>query len=133
MEIQSSLWSEQSISWRGTDRRTIQPKPYQTTPRTPRHQQSLNFMTTSTRIVKTADVLHGKPRIEGTRIGVLQIGTRIRDQDFSVDDVAAQFDLDAAQVEAALEYFDEHSELMETLRTQHEACLSSIEDESRAK
>lgn len=90
-------------------------------------------MTTTSRIVKTPDVLHGKPRIEGTRIGVLQIGTQIRQQDLSVDDVAAQFDLDTAQVEAALEYSDEHPELMETLRAQHKAALASIEDGSRVK
>jgi uncharacterized protein (DUF433 family) len=89
-------------------------------------------MSTTTRIVKTPDVLHGKPRIEGTRIGVLQIGTQIRQQDLSIKDVAAQFDLDTAQVEAALEYYDEHPELMETLRAQHKAGLASIEDESRA-
>jgi len=89
-------------------------------------------MDTTTRIVKTPDVLHGKPRIEGTRIGVLQIGTQLRDQDYTVDAVSSQFNLDTAQVEAALEYYDEHPELMETLRAQHKAGLASIEDESRA-
>lgn len=84
-------------------------------------------MSTTTRIVKTPEVLHGKPRIEGTRIGVLQIGTRVRQQDSSVDEVAAEFDLDTEQVEAALEYYDEHPELMETLRAQQEAGLASID------
>lgn len=90
-------------------------------------------MSTTTRIVKTADVLHGKPRIEGTRIGVLQIGHRIRRDGLTVAQVARQFDLDPAQVEAALAYYDEHTELMETLRTQLEAGLASIEAESRAR
>lgn len=46
--------------------------------------------------------------------------------------MAAQFNLDNAQVEAALVYYDEHPELMETLRAQHKAGLASMEVESKA-
>lgn len=35
-------------------------------------------------IVETPDVLHEKPRIEGTRIGVLMVGECIRDGEQSV-------------------------------------------------
>ena len=36
-------------------------------------------MGTTVEIVKTPDVLHGKPRIEGTRIGVFLIGECVRE------------------------------------------------------
>lgn len=88
-------------------------------------------MGTTVRIVKTPDVLHGKSRIEGTRVGVFQIGTLVREREWSVEDAAAQFDLDVSQIRAAVEYYDEHPELMETLRAQEEARQLSIREQSR--
>jgi len=88
-------------------------------------------MSTTVRIVKTADVLHGKPRIEGTRVGVFQIGESVRRGGWAVDEAATQFDLETAQVRAALDYYDDHPELMDTLRTQKRARRASIAAESR--
>jgi len=88
-------------------------------------------MSTTVRIVKTPDVLHGKPRIEGTRVGVFQIGTLVREREWSVEDATGQFDLDVSQIQAAVEYYDEHPELMETLRAQEEARQQSIREQSR--
>jgi uncharacterized protein (DUF433 family) len=89
-------------------------------------------VSTAVRIVKTPDVLHGKPRIEGTRVGVFQIGELVREEAWSLDRIVEQFDLDRAQAEAAVEYYDAHPELMETLRAQAEAGRRSIRDASRA-
>lgn len=88
-------------------------------------------MSTTVRIVKTPDVLHGKPRIERTRVGVFQIGTLVREREWSVEDATGQFDLDVSQIQAAVEYYDEHPELMETLRAQEEARQQSIQEQSR--
>lgn len=88
-------------------------------------------MSTTVRIVKTPDVLHGKPRIKGTRVGVFQIGTLVREREWSVEDATGQFDLDVSQIQAAVEYYDEHPELMETLRAQEEARQQSIREQSR--
>lgn len=88
-------------------------------------------MSTAVKIVKTPDILHGKPRIEGTRIGVFQIGELVRRNEWNVADVTREFDLDRTQVEAAVEYYDEHPELVETLRAQHEAGRRSIRERSR--
>ncbi|MFC6976010.1 DUF433 domain-containing protein [Halomicroarcula sp. GCM10025709] len=90
-------------------------------------------MSSTVQIVKTPDVLHGKPRLEGTRIGVLQVGELVREVGWSIDETADQMDLDIAQVEAATEYYDDHPELMETLRAQKEARKQSIADQSRAE
>ncbi|QIO25130.1 DUF433 domain-containing protein [Haloarcula sp. JP-L23] len=90
-------------------------------------------MSSTVRIVKTPDVLHGKPRLEGTRVGVLQIGELVREAGWSFEKVADQLDLDIAQVEAATEYYDDHPELMETLRAQKEARQQSVDALSRAE
>jgi len=89
-------------------------------------------MSSTVQIVKTPDVLHGEPRLEGTRVGVLQVGELVREQGWELDDVADQLDLDIAQVRAATEYYDEHPELMETLRAQKEARQQSVAAQSRA-
>lgn len=80
-------------------------------------------MSTTVRIVKTPDVLHGKPRVEGTRIGVFQVGELVRSAGWSRDEVAAEFDLDRPQIDAAVTYYPE---LMETLRVQHEATRRAL-------
>lgn len=89
-------------------------------------------MSTTVRIVKTSDVLHGKPRLEGTRVGVFQLGELVRRREWSLEETAEQFDLDAEQVRAAVDYYDEHPELMETLRQQKQARKQAIASESRA-
>lgn len=90
-------------------------------------------MSTTVRIVTTPDVLHGKSRIEGTRMGIFQVGELVGQQAWTVADVAAQFELDSEQVEAALEYYDEHPEGVETLRAQREASRERLEDLIRAE
>ena len=90
-------------------------------------------MSTTVRIVKTPDVLHGKPRVEGTRICVFQIGELVRRQGWTRDDVTQEFDLDAEQAQAAPDYYDEHPELVETLRAQHEARTRAIDRRSRSE
>ena len=87
-------------------------------------------MSTTVRIVKTPDVLHGRPRIKGTRVGVFQIGTLLREREWSVDDAATQFDIDVSQARVAVEYYDNHPELMETLRAQAEARKQAIQEQN---
>lgn len=89
-------------------------------------------MSTTVRVVKTPDILHGKPRIEGTRIGIFQIGELVRQQGWTIEDVTLEFALDEEQARAALDYYDEHPELVETLRAQHKAQSRAIRQQSRA-
>jgi len=92
-----------------------------------------NKMSSTIQIVKTPDVLHGKPRLEGTRVGVLEVGELVRQREWSLTEVADQLDLDVAQVRAAVDYYDEHPELMETLRAQKEARQQAAAQQSRAE
>jgi len=89
-------------------------------------------MSTTVRIVKTPDVLHGKPRIEGTRIGIFQVGELVNRQGWTVEDLISEFELDEEQARVALDYYDEHPELVDTLRAQHQARSRTIQEQSRA-
>ena len=64
------------------------------------------------RIVQTEDVLHGEPRIEGRRLSVRRLKSLVEDHDRSAEEVATTYDLDIADVYAALMYYHEHREEM---------------------
>lgn len=89
-------------------------------------------MSTHAGIVKTPDVLGGKPRIEGVRVGVLQVGDYVRKHGMDVETVMEELRLSREQVEAALEYYDDHESEMETLRAQSEARIQQLREQSRA-
>lgn len=80
-------------------------------------------------IVSTKNTLGGEPRIESRRIGVLHVASRVLDGDESPAAVAAEFDLDLADVYRALTYYYDHPEEMrEWRRRKHEAAESAREE-----
>lgn len=84
-------------------------------------------------IVKTPDVLHGKPRIEGTRIGVFMLGESIREGDQSIEEILEGYpDLNHEQIEAALDYYDHHQKEMDALRAEEEEIIERLCERSRA-
>lgn len=89
-------------------------------------------MSSTVEIVRTPDVLHGRPRIEGTRIGIFTLGAAAEDG----ATVGALLDdypnLDRAEVEAALGYYDAHPELMDYIRMQKETHKRDLAEQSRA-
>ena len=90
-------------------------------------------MSTTVRIVRTADVLHGRPRIDGTRVGVYTLGVPARDHGVSVEDLLDAYpDLDREEIEAALDYYDDHPELMGYIRTQKRLRKQDIIEQGRA-
>jgi uncharacterized protein (DUF433 family) len=79
-------------------------------------------------IVRTADVLGGEPRIEGTRISVHDVYELVVEGGFSTADVADQLDRSMAEIYTALAYYYERPEEMRTLaqeRTEHETTLAT--------
>lgn len=89
-------------------------------------------MSTTVEIVRTLDILHGKPRIEGTRIGVFTLGSAA-EQGATIEDLLEEYpELDRAQVEAAIDYYEAHPELMGYIRMQKEAHKQAIAEQSRA-
>jgi uncharacterized protein (DUF433 family) len=73
----------------------------------------------TTRIVSD-DVLSGEPRIEGRRLGVLQIYEEVEEGDLSPQAFADRYDLDVAAVYRALAYYHEHPREMATVRRRRE-------------
>ncbi|MDZ7730788.1 MAG: DUF433 domain-containing protein [Natrialbaceae archaeon] len=72
-------------------------------------------------IVTTDDTLGGAPRIEGRRIGVHHIARRIIDAGESPERVAADYDLDIADVYRALVYYYDHSEEMRRVQAERQS------------
>jgi len=67
-------------------------------------------------IVRTADVLGGQPRIEGTRVGVVYVYELVVGGDHPPADVADQLDLSLGEVYSALAYYHEHPDEMREVR-----------------
>src|SRR5574341_1435632 len=66
-------------------------------------------------IVRTPGVLGGKPRISGRRVPVHQIVYLHEHQGVTVTDLVEGFDISPAQVYAALAYYYDHREEIDTL------------------
>ena len=67
-------------------------------------------------IVSTNDTLRGAPRIEGRRIGVHHVAKRVIDVGESPEQVAADYDLDIADVYRALVYYYDNPDEMRTVQ-----------------
>ena len=63
---------------------------------------------TPPRIVQTAGVLGGRPRISGRRIAVQHIAVWHNQLDMNTKEIADAYDLELADVEAALTYYQTH-------------------------
>lgn len=85
-----------------------------------------------TSIVTDEAVRSGTPRVEGTRITVLDIKRRVVDGDEDPFAVAAEYDLDAAGVFTALAYYYDNAEEIRTLEAEQADRLNEIRRESRA-
>lgn len=83
-------------------------------------------------VVSTPGVLGGKPRIEGTRIGVHLVGSYIREHGWSRSQIAEAFDLSDAEIAAALDYYDTHPEEMAAIRDQKDDHAARLREQSRA-
>ena len=86
-------------------------------------------MSITANIVKTPDILHGQPRIEGTRLGVFMLGEMIRNGNWTAEEVIDEWDeLTREHVDLVLDYYDNHSEEMAAHRREHEALIQEIDD-----
>lgn len=83
-----------------------------------------------TEIVETEGVLGGKPRLDGTRISVLQIAERVLDLDQSPEHVADQLDISLGAVHAALAYYYEHIDEMRAERERTAALEAAIREDA---
>lgn len=84
------------------------------------------------RIVEMPDVLGGKPRIDGTRIGVYFIHERIVGRGVDPKTLAVEHDLDVADVYRALTYYYDYPERMAAIQSRREQRLEAAETNPRA-
>jgi len=83
-----------------------------------------------TSIVQDPDIRSGAPRIDGTRITVLDIKRRVIDGDDDPFAVATDYDLEVAAVFAALAYFYENVERMRSREQERETQRDELRRES---
>ncbi|TKX82305.1 DUF433 domain-containing protein [Halorubrum sp. SD626R] len=83
-------------------------------------------------VVSTPNVLGGKPRIEGTRVGVYQVGSLVREHDWSTAVVAKEFDLTADEIDAAPEYYESNPDEMEAIAERATATRDRLSDRNCA-
>jgi uncharacterized protein (DUF433 family) len=81
-------------------------------------------------IVRTNDVLGGEPRIEGTRVGVLDVYELVVDGGYSPEDIADQLDRSLGEIYTALAYYHEHPEEMRELRQEREETERRLAEEA---
>jgi len=77
-------------------------------------------------IISTADTLGGAPRIEGRRIGVHHVAKRVIDAGESPEQVAADYDLDIADVYRALVYYYDHAEEMRRVQAERQTVSDGL-------
>jgi uncharacterized protein (DUF433 family) len=81
-------------------------------------------------IVQDSEIRSGAPRIESTRITVLDIKRRVIDGDEDPFAVAADYDLDVAAVFTALAYFYDNVETMRERENEREQLRQRLQNES---
>jgi uncharacterized protein (DUF433 family) len=79
-------------------------------------------------IVHTDDVLDGKPRVEGRRIGVDFLHAQVEGRGSDAVTVAEEYGLDVADVYRALAYYHDHPEEMARLERRRERIHAEAED-----
>lgn len=77
-------------------------------------------------IVSTDDVLGGAPRVDGRRIGVHHIANRVIDTGTPPEQVAADYDLDIADVYRALVYYYDNAEEMRQVHRKQQSVPEGV-------
>lgn len=83
------------------------------------------------RIVKTPEVIGGKPRIDGTRLSVYYVREQIEGRGIDPQTLAAEHDLDVADVYHALAYFHDHPDEMEEIRIRRDRLVEGARNDPR--
>ena len=81
-------------------------------------------------IERTDDILGGKPRIAGTRVGVLDSYDLVAGSGYSPEDIVDQLNVSLAQIYAALAHYHEHPEGMRELRRERDEMESVLAEEA---
>ncbi|PSQ21926.1 DUF433 domain-containing protein [Halobacteriales archaeon QS_9_67_17] len=81
-------------------------------------------------ITRDDDVLGGEPRVDGTRVGVRHVATRVIDSGQSPALVADQLDVSLAEVYESLSYYYAHIDEMRELEAESDAAFERVRESS---
>lgn len=81
-------------------------------------------------ITRDDEVLGGEPRLEGTRIGVRHVASRVIDRDQSPAAVADQLDISLSAVYEALSYYYAHVDEMRALEQENADAVDRARESS---
>ena len=81
-------------------------------------------------ITRDDDVLGGEPRVDGTRVGVRHVATRVIDSGQSPALVADQLDVSLAEVYESLSYYYAHIDEMRELEAENDAAFERARESS---
>lgn len=81
-------------------------------------------------ITRDEAILGGEPRIEGTRIGVRHVATRVIDSGQTPAHVADQLDLPLAAVYESLPYYYAHIDEMREIERENDAAFERVRESS---
>jgi uncharacterized protein (DUF433 family) len=83
------------------------------------------------RIVSAANSeIHGEPHIEGSRITVRDIHTRVEQRGLAPEQVAERYNLDIADIYEALAYYHSNPEEMRRVEKRHERAAAEARERS---
>ena len=83
------------------------------------------------RIVSAEDSeIHGEPHIEGSRITIRDVHTRVEDRGLAPERVAERYDLDIADIYEALAYYYSNPEEMRRVEERHERAAAEAKERS---
>lgn len=77
-------------------------------------------------IVRTPEIVSGKPRIDGHRITVQNIAIWHDQMGYSVDEIASEYNLRLAEIYSALAYYYDHKEEIDGAISDSEAFIDSL-------
>jgi uncharacterized protein (DUF433 family) len=85
------------------------------------------------RIVRTPDICGGKPRIAGHRITVQNIAVWHDRLGWSADEIASEYDLELADIYAALAYYFAHREEIDQSIREGKAFVEEMRQKTPSK
>lgn len=85
------------------------------------------------KIVETQGVVGGKPRIEGTRIRVIDIVDAYEQLDYSIEKIAYEYGISVPQVLEALKYYYEHPDEIRKQIREEKKFVKRMKGEGRIK
>ncbi|KXA91436.1 hypothetical protein AKJ57_01315 [candidate division MSBL1 archaeon SCGC-AAA259A05] len=84
-------------------------------------------------ICSTRDVLGGRPRIKGTRVGILNVQHWHFEEGLSVEEISENYNLEPEKVEAAIQYIEDNPEEIEQIKRENEISEKASQERARER